>query len=98
MVGLFSRRPARLVLLVLLALLRAPSGAEAKKMEYGQGMRLQNPPEGLDKPGLKCSACVVACDAIRHELKQVTRMSGVCRRRLDIGYPAYALSLTAGLH
>ena len=47
--------------------------ATAQKMEYGEAMRLQNPPEGLDKPGLKCSACVVSCDAIRHELQQVPK-------------------------
>ena len=66
--------PTLLLLVAFLAGGGTPLGtATAQKMEYSEAMRLQNPPEGLDKPGLKCSACVVACDAIRHELQQVPK-------------------------
>eukprot|EP01048_Picozoa_sp_COSAG05_P030353 COSAG05_NODE_10492_length_562_cov_1.311015_1_plen_159_part_10 len=64
---------ASALLALSIALLAATQPVSAQKMEYSDAMRLQSPPEGLDKPGLKCSACVVACDAIRHELQQVSK-------------------------
>ena len=41
------------------------------QLEYSDPMRLQSPPESINKPELKCSVCVVACDAVQHQLQQV---------------------------
>ena len=67
-------RPAARLPLVLppLALLLLQGGAAAD-MAYSEPMRLQSPPESITTPELKCSVCVVSCDAIRHELQAVTK-------------------------
>ena len=69
-------RPAGRLPLVLpplvLALLLLQGGAAAD-MAYSEPMRLQSPPESITTPELKCSVCVVSCDAIRHELQAVTK-------------------------
>ena len=67
-------RPAARLPLVLppLALLLLQGGAAAD-MAYSEPMRLQSPPESIATPELKCSVCVVSCDAIRHELQAVTK-------------------------
>ena len=67
-------RPAARLPLMLppLALLLLQGGAAAD-MAYSEPMRLQSPPESITTPELKCSVCVVSCDAIRYELQAVTK-------------------------
>lgn len=70
-----GRSDARLPLVLpplVLALLLLQGGAAAD-MAYSEPMRLQSPPESITTPELKCSVCVVSCDAIRHELQAVTK-------------------------
>ena len=67
-----SARPLGLLLLLALAVLSMAGGA-AGDMSYSEPMRLQNPPESIATPALKCSVCVVSCDAIQHELRQVKK-------------------------
>ena len=64
-----ARLPLVLPPLVLLLL----QGGAAADMAYSEPMRLQSPPESITTPELKCSVCVVSCDAIRHELQAVTK-------------------------
>ena len=66
-----GERPLGMLLLVLAVLSMA--GGAAGDMSYSEPMRLQNPPESISTPALKCSVCVVSCDAIQHELRQVKK-------------------------
>lgn len=69
--GRCASQPGLLMLLVVAMVLGpAPTFAD---MAYSEPMRLQNPPESIATPELKCSVCVVSCDAIQHELRQVKK-------------------------
>ena len=59
-------------LLLAVAFLLLPARAD---MEYSEPMRLQNPPESINKPELKCSVCLIACDAVQHQLLSLKKMT-----------------------
>ena len=69
---LSGRCSTQLLLVVALGAGLAPAPTLAD-MRYSEPMRLQNPPQSIATPELKCSVCVVSCDAIQHELQQVKK-------------------------